>query len=115
MYHRKRIEKEKTEEKRRERELEAMVKLVKTVTTISNDNHSVVAAGSKRSLSEQFNAVDSSAKRSKKMSNKDVTSPTNNVQTKKKKIKKSPIEGDSDEYNQLLYLAGLEVQYMYMC
>ena len=123
MYHRKRIEKEKTEEKRREKELEAMVKLVKTATAAGTavagsdiTNHQSVV-GSKRSLSEQFNAVDSSAKRNRKMSSDKLDSVPAIIQTKRKRstcaTNKSPVTvGDSDEYNQLLYLAGLEVSYI---
>lgn len=50
--------------------------------------------------------MDSASKRTKKTSNKEST-PT--AQTKKKRNKKSPAPENSNEYNQLLYLAGLEV------
>ncbi len=101
MYNRKRAEKERVEGKKKEKELEAVVRLVKTAGESTAQSTLV---GTKRSLSDQFNAVDAAAtKRSRKTTSKD--SDTNETKRKKQQQKEN-----SNEYNQLLYLAGLEVR-----
>lgn len=109
LYHRKRIDKERVEEKRKERQLEAMVKMVKTAGEV----RAQPSLGIKRSLSEQFKRVESTAsKKSKKTPSLDLTATataTTQSQTKKKRKNTSDTE-NTNEYNQLLYLAGLEVR-----
>lgn len=110
LYHRKRIEKEKVEEKKKERQLELMAKMVKTTGEVSSQP----ILGIKRSLSEQFKKVESTTSKKSKKGTPSLdltTTTTTQPQTKRKKntAKTAAKTENTNEYNQLLYLAGLEV------
>ena len=85
---------------------------MRLVKTAGESTAQSTLVGTKRSLSDQFNAVDVAAtKRSRKATSKD----SDTIETKRKKQQQKENNTNSNEYNQLLYLAGLEVrEYMNM-
>lgn len=122
-YHRKRSDKEKTEEMKKEKQMEEMHKFTKAC----QDLKSSTVAGSKRNLTGQMNAVESSAKKMKEMDESDLSlgekGQGKSVRGRKssrgtgKGRKKSsfPTSGTPKksssphcDYTQLLFMAGLE-------